>query len=128
MGIDQDVECGVERRRLRCEPCDAACRRMDALAERVEVEPIGRRDHQLAIEHEGRDCKAFERRDDFRKIAVERLARLRLQRNVSGRLEDDAPEAVPFRFELPAGVIRQALRRFRFDRLEAGTYRQGREH
>ena len=71
---------------------------MQALLQRVEVQAVGRRDHDLAVD----DAAGRQRRDQplaqLGKIAVERLEVAALDVEVVGAAEDEGAEAVPLRF------------------------------
>jgi hypothetical protein len=100
---------------------DAALGRVQAHLQRIERQLAVRRDDELAIEHELGVRERAEVREHFREEAGEGFARLGLDFNLSARAERQAPEAVPFGFELPAARILGQLRH------EQGFHRAQRE-
>jgi hypothetical protein len=60
----------------------------------------------LAVNHQPPERRVAHGCHNFRKIARQRLAGFGLQHDRIARLEGEAAEAVPFGFELPAGLLR----------------------
>src|SRR6266540_4259857 len=79
---------------------------MDALKQGIERERAIRRNHDLAVEDEGAGFQLADGFGDLRKIADERLARLRLQLDMIAVAKREAAESVPFRFVLPLRPVR----------------------
>ncbi len=80
---------------------------MDAHLQRVEGERVADGNRQLAVDHERVRLEAGQHGHDFGEIAPERLARFRPELDLVARAKGEATEPVPFRLELPAGLVRQ---------------------
>ncbi len=106
-GVDEQIEHDVERRRLRRELPDAALGRMDALEQRVERDRGAGRHDELAVEHEATRVEGPEVLDHLGEVALQRLARLRLQLDVVAVAEGETAEAVPLGLVLPLAGDRQ---------------------
>src|SRR5688572_20032760 len=91
---------------------------MQAELERVEVESVVRRDHDLAVEHAPLGKASFEWLLEIRKVTVERLEVATLDVELVLVLEDERAEAIPLRLveELVArGDRGRELRQHRLD-------------
>ena len=118
--VERDVRGGDLGRELP----DTRLRGVLAQLERVEVEPLGRRDHELAVEHDLVRCLREQRFAHLREIAEQRLLVAALQVEVVAVTEHDAAEAVPLRFEQEVGLWRHVARQLRQHRLERRADRE----
>ena len=115
----EQVERDEARRRLLRELRDSRRGGMDALLQRVEVEPARRHDDDLAVEHAALRQRVVQRLLELGEVAVQRLAVAALQQRLLAGAKDDRPEAVPLRLEQEAGLGGQGvgdLREHRLDR------------
>jgi hypothetical protein len=99
----EQVERDEARRRLLRELCDARRRGVDALLQRVEVEPVRRHDHDLTVEHAALGQRVVQRPLELGEVAIQRLQVAALQQRLLGTAKDDRPEAIPFRLEEKPG-------------------------
>ena len=76
---------------------------MDALGERVEVEPALLSDHDLPVQHAPRSAALPERLHQLGEISGQRLSGAAAQFDLVPVAEHDRPEAVPLRLVLHAG-------------------------
>ena len=91
--------------------------------QRLEVEPVGPDDDDLAVEDAALGQLRLQHLDQFRVVPVERLGIAALDENLVAITEDERPEAVPFRLEEPVVALRQrrdALGQHRQDRRVGG--------
>src|SRR5687767_2248480 len=89
---------------------------MNALEKMIEGKDAAHGHHDLAVQNE---LLLLERTDglhDLRKVARQRLAGLRLNRNIVAVAKDDGSEAVPLRLEQPFVARRDLVDPFRFHR------------
>ena len=93
---------------------------MEPQLERVERQDVADRNDQLAVEQEALLRYAVEHLDHFRKIARQRLSRLRGQRHLRPVASREAAEAVPLGLKLPALRLRAVRRRARLPSGQAG--------
>src|SRR5690606_6775704 len=77
-------------------------RRVDPLGQRVEVQPLIARDHDLPVQHAPLGHPLPQRRHDLGKVPGQRLAGAAAQLHLVPVAEDDRPEAVPLRLVLHA--------------------------
>ena len=98
--------------------------RMDALEEIVEREGAALRHDDLAVEHEAPGLEGGRGRDQFGKIARQRLAGFRLQFDTVTVAEEKTAEAVPFRLVLPVLALRDRVHGQGFHRREGSFERQ----
>src|SRR5688572_10573836 len=103
--VGEEVEHDQRRRALDGELANAAGGGVDALEQVVERQPAVEGDHDLAVEDEALRAQACERLDELGEVSRQRLPLLRHQLDARAVAEDEAAEAVPLRFVLPAGVI-----------------------
>jgi hypothetical protein len=93
----QQVERDERRGRLRRQPGNPGCGRVQPHLEQVEVQALAGGDHDLAVEHApGRQLRQS-RLPDLREIAIERLELAALDVDLGLAPKDDRSEAVPFR-------------------------------
>ena len=95
----EQVERDVRRRDLLRELLHARRGRVLAELERVEVEPVRRRDHELAVEHDLGGQLFEQRLAQLGEVAQQRLLVAALEIEVVAVAEQDAAEAVPLRLE-----------------------------
>ena len=72
---------------------------MQPQLQRVEVEAVRRRDHDLAVDHAARRQPLEQRLVQLREIAVERPQVAALDEDVGAAAKDDGAKAVPLRLE-----------------------------
>ena len=92
---------------------------MKAQLQRLEIEPAGAHDHDLAVEHAALRQLHPQRVDQFRVVAAERLLIAALDEELVCITKNQCPEAIPLRLEEPPLTIRQSVGRF-------GEHRQDR--
>jgi hypothetical protein len=102
----QQVEGREVGRRLRRQQADPARRRVDALQQGVEVQPLAVcvRDHDLAVDHRALGEVGQHRLDQFREVAGHRPLVPAADLDLGAVPEDDRPEAVPLRLEAVRAV------------------------
>src|SRR6185437_8119026 len=93
-------------------------RRMDALLEDIELQPMRTHDDDFAIEHEGARQHCWQLFFEFREVAPEGLQVPALQINRRAIEEDDATKAIPLRFEVPARAFGDSLGKLREHRCD----------
>src|SRR5262245_65228960 len=93
--------------------------------ERVEVEPVWRRDHDLSVDHGARRQPLEERLVQLGEIAVEGAEVAALDEDVGGAAEDDGAEAVPLRLEEKRAAGRERLGQLGEHRLDGRLQRSG---
>ena len=100
----QQVEGDERRRRLGGESADAGFGGMDALQQRVEVEPaiIGGRHDDLAVDDASLRQRRKQRFEQLGEVAGERALVAAGELDLVAVAEDDAAEAVPLRLVQPA--------------------------
>ena len=74
---------------------------MDALLQRIKGKRARERHHQLAVEHEPLCRQMRQRVGDLGEVSPQRLARLRLQRDLAAVAKRQTAEAVPLGLVLP---------------------------
>jgi hypothetical protein len=89
---------------------------MNSHQQLVERKPPCERNHDLSVKNEFRGLQFRQRAGELRKIARERLARLRLQINFFTIAEGQAAEPIPLGLILPLGSHRKAGGRRGFHR------------
>ena len=99
-------------------------RRVNPQQQRVEVEPIGARDDDLAVEDAASRQIRSQGRRQLREVAVQRLEVAALDEHLVAVSEDESPEAVPFGLVLPAGASRDLVRELSQHRLDRRLQRQ----
>src|SRR2546426_12398221 len=82
---------------------------MDAEEQRLEVEPVGARDDDLAVEDAALRERGGERRDELREVSVHRLLVAALEQDVAAVAEDERAKPVPLRLEEPSLAVRQRV-------------------
>ena len=120
----EHVEQDEQGRRLVRELADAALGRVQAHLQSVERQSVADRDGQLAVDHELPLRQLPQRLHHVREIARQRLARLGPELDLLPRPERQAAKAVPFRLEMPAGLVRKTVDEPRFHRRRPGRDRQ----
>src|ERR1700738_4272359 len=95
--IEEDDGCG----RLAGEELDARGGWMDAELQGVEVEAAVAGDDEFAIEDAMRGQLVAQRREDFRKVAIERFFLAALQQDLVAIAENEHAKAVPLGLEDP---------------------------
>ena len=126
-GVEQHVEQDEDRRRFDGELLDAAFGGVNAHLQRLEGERVANGNRQLAVNDEPARLEAHQHGHDFGKIAPERLARFRPEIDLVARAEGKAAEPIPFRLELPAGLLGELGHELRLHRLDADRYGEGLE-
>ncbi len=86
-------------RRLLRQQLDAAGRRMDALLQHLELEPIADHDDDLPVDHATLRHALLDRRDDFREVAGHRSLVARADLHLVSVAEHDRSKAIPLRLE-----------------------------
>src|SRR4029453_6939325 len=86
---------------------------MNAQQQRLEVEPGGADDDDLAIDDAARGQRGGEGGDELREVPVHGFFVAALQEELVAVAKYDRPEAVPLGLELPARPVRQGVRRAR---------------
>jgi len=87
---------------------DPGVRRVDALQQRVEVQPAVPRDDDLAVQHTAWRKLLPKRRDHLGEVPGERLAGTAADLDLVAVTEDDRPEAVPLGLVEHAGRMAAA--------------------
>ena len=100
----QEVEGDEAGRRLAGQPLDPAGRRVDALLQHLELEPVADDDHDLAVDDAPFGQVGLDRLDDLGEVAGHRLLVARADLDLVAVAEDDRAEAVPLRFERQRAV------------------------
>ncbi len=103
----QEVPGNVPGRRLRRQEPNARRSRVNPEEERVEVEPPGAGDHDLAVDHGPIGEGGAKRPLELREVAVQRPQVAALQQELVAGAEDECPEAVPLGLVRPAGAVGQ---------------------
>jgi hypothetical protein len=85
---------------------------VQAQLERVEVQPVRRRDHNLSVDDAALRERTQERLVQLGKVAIERAQVAALDVDVGGGTEHDRAEAVPLRLEQEAVVGGQLVEQF----------------
>jgi len=75
---------------------------MDAQEQRLEVEPLGAHDHDLAIQDAALGQRRGQRRDELREVPVHRLLVAALQQHLVAVAEHQRAKTIPLRLEQPA--------------------------
>ena len=114
MFINEQVEDDVQRRMLAGQFLHATRRRMNAHQQLVERQHVAFRHDELAVENRPRRFERKQRLDDLRKIAIERLSRLRAKLDARAIPERQAAEAIPFGLVLPLRAFGKARDELRF--------------
>src|SRR5262245_37981087 len=91
---------------------------MEAHLERVEVEPLLRRDDDLAIDDRALGQGGPERREKLGKVTLEGLQIATLEVYALAIAEHDCPKPVPLRLEEPPVAVRQLVGELRQHRLD----------
>ena len=117
----EQVERDERSRRLGGQPVDPRLGRVDALQQRVEVEPVTARvgDDDLAVDDAALGQRVAERIEELGEVAAERTQLAGDQLQLVAVAEHDAAEAVPLRLEQPAVAVGDRpcqLRQHRLDR------------
>src|SRR5688572_3151091 len=120
------IERHERRRRLLRELRHARRGRMEPELQRIEVEPLWRRDDDLAVNHaSGRDL-VEKRVVQLREVPVERSKIAALNEDIGGRAEHDRAESIPFGLVQEPTLGRQLLGELREHgldwRLDGGTH------
>src|SRR5579864_9152226 len=84
---------------------------MEPELQRVEIQPVRRRDDDLAVHDAAGGQLRQEGLVQFRKVAVQRPEVAALDKDVRGSAEHDRAKSVPFRFVQPAVPLGQRLGR-----------------
>ena len=100
---------------------DPRSSRVNAKLKSVEIETALSHDNDLDIEDTPRRQRDSKGLQQFREVAVERLAIAALNDDVIVVAKDQCPEAVPFRFKYPV----LSLRKLRYSFGEHRQYRRG---
>ncbi len=98
------------RRRLPRQHADPRFGRVDSQEQRVEVEPVLARDHDLAVQHATIGKLLTERRRELGEVAVQGLEVPALGEHLVAVAKDQGPEAVPLGLEEPRVGRRQFAR------------------
>ncbi len=120
---DRDrVERHERRRRRLCQLGDARGGRMKPHLERVEIEPVGRGDHDLAVHHTAVRQPGQKGLMELRKVAIERPEVPTLDEDLGSAAKDDRAKPVPFGLvqKRPRGELLCELREHRLDRRRDG--------
>ena len=86
-------------RRLSSELGDTGGGRVQAHLEGIEIEPVRRGDHDLAVEYAAVGQPGPQRVVQLREIPIERFEVAALDEDFVAATKDDGPKAVPFGFE-----------------------------
>jgi hypothetical protein len=124
----EQVEGDEGRRRLLGEQPDARLRRVDALQQRLEVQPVALGDDDLAVDHAALGQRRLDRLDHLGEVAGERALVAAAQLHLVAVPEDDAPEAVPLRLVvhgLGGGHLGDGLGQHRLHRRQQGQVHAG---
>jgi hypothetical protein len=78
---------------------------MNALLQRIEIEPVGGCHHDLAVEDAALGQQGAQGLLEFGKVAVQRLQVAALQEHALAGAEDDCPKAVPLGLEQESGFV-----------------------
>src|SRR5690606_22613345 len=92
----------VRRRALLGEHLHARGGRVDALEQRIEVEAVAGRDHDLAVEHAAIGQTLAQRDLELGEVAAEWLELAALDVDLVTALEHERAEAIPLGLEDPA--------------------------
>jgi hypothetical protein len=90
---------------------------MQAELQRIEIEPLGGRNHDLAVDHAARRQLAREQLVQLGKIAIEGTQIAALNEHLRRAAKDDRAKAVPFRFVEKAVADGKLLRQLGQHRL-----------
>ena len=115
------VERHERGRRLQGKLRDAGRGRMEPHLERVEIQAVGRRDDDLAVQHAALGQACQQRVVQLGKVAVEGTQVAALDEDLSPAAEDDRAEAVPFRLIQPPIASRELVRKLGQHRLDGWT-------
>jgi hypothetical protein len=107
VAVGEQVEGDEAGRGLGRELGDAAGGGVDPQRQEVEVEPVGRGDHELAVDDGARGQRGLERLDDLGEVAVQRPLVAAAELDLVAVPEDDAAEPVPLWLVRVAGPVRQ---------------------
>jgi hypothetical protein len=124
----EQVEGDEGRRRLLGQQVDPRLRRVDALQQRLEVQPVAVGDDDLAVDHAPRGQRRLHRLDHLGEVAGQRALVAAAQLHLVAVPEDDAPEAVPLRLVvhvLGRGHLRHGLGQHRLHRRQQGQVHAG---
>jgi hypothetical protein len=99
---------------------------MDAEQERLEVEPVGAHDDDLAVDDTPMGQRGREGCEKLREVPVHRLLVAALEQDLLAVTEYERAEAVPLGLELPPVAVRQAVGGGREHRRE--RRREGQAH
>ena len=121
----QQVEYNQHRWCFSSEALHATLRRVNTLQQVVERKSPSLWHDNFTVEHETLRLQRSNRRNQFRKIAGERLAGFRLQFDLSVVAKYQAAEAVPFRLVLPVLALWNLVHGQGFHRREGRVQSEG---